>query len=473
MSAPSEPLTAPTAPPLAPPAGSADAGTAAYDPNQSDSLAPTTNRIMGKTTYMFTWMGGCISIGTFTMGSSLVGTLNLFQAAVAIGIGCLVIGVGLALNGAAGNRWGIPFVIHARSMFGVSGTKIPGLIRAIPAVVWYGFQSWVGAVAINTILDVMFDFNNIILVFVLFQALQIGLSVGGFEGIKWLENIGAIFMLAALIYIFYAVVNEYGAEIGESMNVEGSWGVPFWGATMLFLGIYATMIINVSDYSREHTKGTSGGFLTALYTFALLPVTLFMGVIAFMVTDATGAVDPVDVFSNAVGNPVLLVVTLFFIAFSQVTTNVLNNVVPPTYVLMDIFKMKFWHATVIVGLLAPLTFPWLLVRDESADGLQTFVQIYSAFLGPIFAIMVIDYFFFRKQRLVLEELYDTNGPFRGTNWAAVIAVAVGAASAAPFADVGWYVSLIPAAVAYWVLMKVLPSSKRFHPTEKAKQVVLD
>lgn len=211
--------------------------------------------------------------------------------------------------------------------------------------------------------------------------------------------------------------------------------------------------------------GTGPGILTAIYTTALLPVTLFMGIIALMVTEATGAVDPIDVFSNAVGNPVLLVVTLLFIAFSQVTTNVLNNVVPPTYVLVDMFHIKFPTATIIVGLLAPATFPWLLVRDESADGLQTFVQIYSAFLGPIFAIMVVDYFLFRRQRLNVDELYETAGRFRGVNWAAIIAVAGGAACAAPFSDVGWYVSLIPAAALYAVLMKVLPSAQRFHPQE--------
>lgn len=59
---------------------------------------------MGKTSYLFAWMGGCVSIGTFTMGSSLVGTLNLLQASIAITIGCLVIAVGLTLNGAAGHR---------------------------------------------------------------------------------------------------------------------------------------------------------------------------------------------------------------------------------------------------------------------------------------------------------------------------------------------------------------------------------
>ena len=114
---------------------------------------------------------------------------------------------------------------------------------------------------------------------------------------------------------------------------------------------------------------------------------------------------------------------MLFIAFAQVTTNVLNNVVPPTYVLMDVFKLSFKSSTIIVGLAAFSTFPWMLVRDESAAGLQIFMQTYSAFLGPIFAVLVVDYYIMRRRTLDVAKLYDENGPYRGVNWAAIIAVA--------------------------------------------------
>lgn len=434
-----------------------------------ESLAPQTMRIMGKPSYLLTWMGGCVSIGTFTMGSSLVGTLTLVQAGVAMAVGCLVIALGLAINGAAGHRYGIPFIVQARSAFGFAGTKVPGLVRALPALLWYGFQSWIGAAALNMVSETLFGFSSIVLFFILFQLLQIILSVTGFQGIKWLENIGAVFILCALVYMFFSVVDRYGAELGEALSTEGTWGFPFWSATMLFLGIYATMMLNVSDYSREHTRGSGPGVMVSLYSLAILPVTLFMGLIGLMVSQATGAVDPIDVFADAVDNPPLLVITLLFIAFAQVTTNVLNNVVPPTYVLMDMFGMKYRTSAVLVGLLAPATFPWLLVRDESADGLQVFVQTYSAFLGPIFAVMVVDYYVIRRRRLHLDELYDPSGPLRGVNWAAVIAVTVGVLCAAPFSDVGWYISLMPAAAVYWLLMRKWSGAARFRPQETGPQ----
>ena len=427
-----------------------------------ESLAPQQTRIMGRISYLLAWFGGCVSIGTFTMGSSVVGSLNLIQATLAIAIGCFVIGVALTLNGAAGYKYGIPFMVQARSAFGFAGTRLPGLVRAVPAIVWYGFQSWIGAGALNMVSATLFGFDNLIFFFIAFQFLQIGLSVMGFQGIKWLENIGSAFILASLVYMFYSTVQRYGDELSANLlSVEGSWGLPFWGATMLFLGIYSTMILNVSDYSREHKHGSSPSLLTTLYSMSILPCTLFMGLIGYMVSEATGVADPIQVFANAVDNTPLLMTTLLFIAFAQVTTNVLNNVVPPTYILMDVFKLKFRPATIIVGLLAFATFPWKLVNEESAAGLQLFVQTYSAFLGPIFAILVVDYYLIRKRTLNLQHLYDAQGPYSGLNYAALIATAVGAVVALTFSSVSWYASLIPAGLTYFLLMKHWAPCQRF------------
>jgi NCS1 family nucleobase:cation symporter-1 len=427
-----------------------------------ESLAPQQHRIMDRWSYLLAWLGGCVSIGTFAMGSSLVGQLNMLQAVMAIAIGCFVIGVALTINGAAGYKYGIPFMVQARTAFGFSGTRFPGLVRAVPAVVWFGFQSWVGAGALNAVSSALFGFDNLWLHFIIFQLLQIGLSVYGFKGIKWLENVGSVFIIGSLIYMFWAVLTKYGGAIDAKItSIEGTWGLPFWGATMLFLGIYSTMMLNVSDYSRELEHRVKPGLLTTIYAMSIMPATVFMGLIGLMVAGATGTADPIKVFSSAVDNTPLLVTTLLFIAFAQVTTNVLNNVVPPAYVLMDMFKLSFKKSAVIVGLLAFATFPWVLVRDESSQGLQVFVQTYSAFLGPIFAVLVVDYYILRRRQLDVKKLYDANGPYRGINWAGILATAAGAAVALSFPVISWYASLVPAGVVYYLLMNHWAPCRRF------------
>lgn len=425
-------------------------------------LQPTQTRIMDNFSYWASFLGGCVSIGTFSMGASLIGKLTVTQAILAMSIGCIVIAIGLVLIGNMGHKYGVPFTVQLRSSFGTTGVKIPGILRGVPAIVWFGFQSWVGAGAINMCLKLLFGFDNLPVIYVLFTVLQIGLSINGFKGIKWLENVSCVFLIGILAYMLYVVNTKFSVELGDRFSqIEGSWGFPFWAATTSFLGIYSTMIINASDYSRHVKEGTSGRATGVIYVLSILPVTLFMGLIGLLVSTATGNSDPIEVFATAMDNNVLTVITLLFIAFAQVTTNVLNNVVPPAYILMDSFKMKWSHATIVVGILSMCVMPWELVTAESADGLDIFIKIYSAFLGPIFAVMVVDYYILRKQTINVNDIYDKQGIFKGINWAGIIAIAVGSVCSLTVVGLSWYVSLIPSALTYYVLMKALPSVANF------------
>ncbi len=430
--------------------------------NVDADLLPTKERIMDPLSYTASFMGGCVSIGTFSMGAGLIGVLTIPQAILAMAIGCVVIAVGLVIIGQCGHKYGIPFTVQLRSSFGTAGVKIPGLLRGVPAIVWFGFQSWVGAGAINSCLKILFGIDNLPVVYALFTMLQVALSIKGFSGIKWMENISCIFIIAILIYMLYVVNTRFAVEIGDKFSgITGTWGMPFWAATTSFLGIYSTMITNASDYSRTVQKKVGPFFTGSIYTIAILPVTLFMGLIGLLVTAATGNSDPVVVFSTTMGSKTLTIVTLLFIAFAQVTTNVLNNIVPPAYVLMEAFHLKWSHSTILVGILSVLCMPWKLVTAESAAGLALFTQIYSAFLGPIFAVMAVDYFILRKQKLDINDMYNKEGPFKGINWAAVIAILFGSVCSLFVVDISWYVSLIPTGLAYYLLMKYMKSSRSF------------
>ena len=412
--------------------------------NVNEDLQPTKERIMGSLSYTASFLGGCVSIGTFSMGASLIGVLTITQAILAMAIGCLVIAVALVLIGNCGHKYGIPYIVQLRSSFGTAGVKIPGVLRGLPAIVWFGFQSWVGAGAINSCFKILWGFDNLPVIFALFTILQVSLAIKGFHGIKWLENFSCVFIVAILAYMLHIVNTKFAVDISAS-----------------FLGIYSTMIINASDYSRNLKDEIHSVKTGSIYAIAILPVTLFMGLIGLLVTAATGNSDPVVVFSTTMGSKFLTVVTLLFIAFAQVTTNVLNNIVPPAYVLMESFKMKWTHATVLVGILSVCVMPWKLVTADSAAGLSLFTKFYSAFLGPIFAVMVVDYYILRKSQLDINMMYDKEGPFKGINWAAVIAIVLGSLTSVFVMDLSWYVSLIPTGVVYYILMKVMKSAAPF------------
>ena len=88
--------------------------------------------------------------------------------------------------------------------FGIKGTVISSLLRGIPAIVWYGIQSWIGGTALNEIAKIVTggSFDNIFICFVALQLFQIVLSLFGFHAVKWVETIASIVFMIGLIYVF-------------------------------------------------------------------------------------------------------------------------------------------------------------------------------------------------------------------------------------------------------------------------------
>ena len=70
--------------------------------------------------------------------------------------------------------------------------------------------------------------------------------------------------------------------------------------------------------------------------------------------------------------------------------------------------------------------------------------------------MVVDYYLIRSKKLDFKALYDKTGPYKGINWAGIIAVVVGSAVGALQIEISWYLSLIPAAATYYLLLRYSP-----------------
>ena len=442
-----------------------------------ESLSPTpaNQRTLGGFSYAMSWIGAVININSFMMGAALVpptGKLNLFQACLAMVVGITIIVIFMTMNGEPGQKYGIPFIIHARPTYGIKGAVFPGLIRAIPCVLWYGIQTYIGSEAINTVFGVLFGFDNLFVCFVGFLVLQIALSCLGFKGIKWIENIGAGFIIVALSIMFAVIYGAYKAEIITNLiQYEGAWGFPWLAAMCTFAATYATYVITMGDIIRELDTKVKRGTTFWLHIIGTMPFTMFMAVIGLLCSGTTGTWDPIAVFTQILPNKPLLVMTLLFIAFAQITTNVIMNVVPASYVVMSYTKIKYKPACAVIGILAGITMPWKLT---TGTGFTMFVSVVSAFLIPFSMVMLVDYYFLRKRHYDVDMLYDENGAFAGVNWNGVIASLVGAAVALYFVSISWLASIVPTIVVYLLLTKYGPFSKQFltgtiwDPAKKAR-----
>lgn len=429
---------------------------------QTDSLRPLgpEDRKLGTFGYGALWVGDGVNMGNMTLGASViaygVATLNIWQTMAAALIAIGIISTIFALNDRAGYRTGIPYVTQLKMSFGDKGTLVSSLLRAVPAVIWYGIQSWIGGTALNEIFKIASNgaIDNVFIAFLILIVIQILLSMKGFHSIKWVESVASVVLMGIVITVFIILVKDHGDAVRDTwINTSGTWGIPFWGFVMVFLGNYAAIFLSAADYSRELNAGYSDTKRGLLY---FLPIVVSYGsviAVGAMLASATGFTNP------ALGLPALfdnVYIELFiavFIVFGAIAVNMVANIITPTYVIQLFTKLNYKVAVTITGILAMASFPWLLVQDDNAKGLDMFVLIYSAFLGPMVAILLVEYYLLRKQKIDVDELYKKEGQFSGLNKAALLAMLVAAGLAFFFVDLAWIIGFVSAAILYPVLMK--------------------
>ncbi|UOQ43706.1 NCS1 family transporter [Halobacillus salinarum] len=423
------------------------------------SLLPITkekNRILGPKAYIAMWWGDAIMVGSFMLGSSMIppfGELNLYQAFAALILANLLAALLFALNGRVGWKHGIPMVVQLRSSFGPAGAKVPSLLRAVPALFWYGVQTWLGAQALNHIFLDITGFGNVWIWFFSFQALQIYLSAKGIKSIKWIEIVGAIIIMLGVIYMIFLFLSTFGFQVEKTADIQGTWGIPFWLAMTVLLGQFSALFLNVSDYTRYVPKKISGKTFIGSHIIGIVPPMILLPLVGVLGAAAVGIWNPVDIISEYISNFMASLIILLVIALAQITTNLVANITPTVFVAMDLFNISWEKACVIIGLLGVFTCPWWIM---SASYFTVFISIVSAFLGPVFAVMVIDYYFIHKGHYNVEKLYETAhlfSSFKGWNPAAIIAITAGTAFSFINVDLSWFLGLLPAGIVYLLLMK--------------------
>ncbi|MCP8967678.1 NCS1 family transporter [Ectobacillus ponti] len=417
-------------------------------------------RKVGMLDYSFMWIGDGVNLGNMTLGASLIvagsATLNLFQTFAAAILAIGIISIVFSLNDRAGYRTGIPYVVQLRMSFGEKGAVISSLLRGIPAIVWYGFQSWIGGTALNEIVKIVTNgsFDNIFTCFVVLQVVQIWLSLYGFHAIKWVETLVSVVIGLALLYVLGVLLTSYREPIAANwVTAKGSWGLPFFAFIMMFMGNYAAIFLSAADYSRELRPGISDKKRSLLY---FSPITVAYGLtltIGAMLAAATGITNPVKAFAIVVNNNYITFIVSSFIILGVIGVNMVANIIAPTYVITLLTKVKYKPAAIITGLLALCAFPWVLVQDSSAKGLGLFILIYSAFLGPIVSILLVEFYILRKQQIHVEELYKKDGQFSGFNPAALIAMLLGAGAAFLLVDLAWIIGVVVGGLSYYLLTR--------------------
>jgi NCS1 family nucleobase:cation symporter-1 len=170
---------------------------------------------------------------------------------------------------------------------------------------------------------------------------------------------------------------------------------------------------------------------------------------------ATGEWNPITVMTTVFSdNPIImLLVLLSFVVFAQVSSNTGQNLLPPGYVLVNIFprKLNFAKGCIIAGVIGLVCQPWVF-----ADQVNKIYIIITCMLGPIIGIIISDYFFLRKRNLNVSELYKVGGQytyFKNYNPAALLVFIPSIIFGLIFSDYALFIALGIGGVLYYILMK--------------------
>lgn len=418
-------------------------------------------RTMSSFSFFIVWIGIAVQLVIFISAAQLYPALSPVQILLACLVGNLIVAVLVVLTGDIGVRYGLTYPVYLRSCFGYAGTHIASFIRAIPAIFWFGFQTWVGAYALNSIMMILIGYSNIILLTIAFGIVQIINTAKGINAIQKLEWIASPAIIIVGIIIQIILMKRYHLSFGDLLTLKGVGGVSFFYAIAVTMGNYITFTLNVCDFTRFLKVGDKDNWFKAnkgsmwAQTTGLLISLLMFTLIGITSGVATGNWNPIEVLVSTIGedNPLVLFPLLIFVIFAQWSSNITANLLPPGNVIVNFYpkKINFAMAATIAGVVGLLIQPWLL-----ADHTDYILTIITSLLSPIVGIMVCDYYLLRKRKLNINELYKNNGQYKywkNINPAAVLAYAPAVLAALVYNDYGFFIAFIISTVIYYILMK--------------------
>jgi NCS1 family nucleobase:cation symporter-1 len=197
---------------------------------------------------------------------------------------------------------------------------------------------------------------------------------------------------------------------------------------------------------------------------------LFFGLIVVVLTGGTFKISghliksPADVVA-AIPNTFLLVLASLALIALTIAVNLMANFVAPTYALNNLFPrhLNFRRAALISAVIGLILTPWNMYNSPVV--INVFLGGLGALLGPLFGIIMVDYWLIKKTRINVPELYsDAPGAEyayrRGFNPRAVTALVISGVIALLFTflpvfatvrDFSWFLAAGLGAVIYGLI----------------------
>ena len=399
----------------------------------------------------FFWGVNIQSVIGFSLIASLYLVYNLNSLVVFLGtiLGSILVYFLSNLIGKPSQKFGLPFVVLLRSSLGVHGAKYFGLLRGLVGIFMFGIQTYFLSKAFGYLIRIfIFSIDNSLLdqniflifllglniidwvAFVVAITLQIFLFSVGMNFNKKLIKFSGILVYLGMIFFFFSVflsdVKLTTSAFLDSFNLNNfvikSNFVPLITVAGTIFAYFSIVILSFGDFSRyvknesELKKGNFSLILN-LIIFSFFALFIVVGVDSFLKQDPENLskilTNPTDIIGK-MNNLLITNIVLVFIIIASLSTNLIANFIPSQYSLINFAPSSLSlrissYIIAIIGFVIGMF--WLTYLSQI--GILSFIDTFGAFFGPLFGIMVSDFYFIKKGTLINKDIYslETNGAY--------------------------------------------------------------
>ncbi len=397
------------------------------------------------------WGVNIQSVIGFSLIASLYLIYNLNTAVVLFGtiLGTFLVYIFSNLIGKPSQKFGLPFVVLLRSSLGFRGAQFFGLLRSIVGIFMFGIQTYFLSKAIGFLIRVlMYSFDNSILQKEILLVFFIGLNIIDWAAIiisitlqtylfsvgmnfnKRLIKFSALLIYAAMVMFFFIVFlsdvkltaksfinvldfqNIFNANnVGPIITVAGTT-FTFFSIVILSFGDFSRYVKN----ERELRKGNLSLILN-LIIFSFFSLFIVTGADAFQNLNQQNVemilTNPTDIIGK-LDNILLVSLALIFIIIASASTNLIANFIPSQYTLInfDPSSFSFKSASYVIAIFGFIIGVfWLIFLSQV--GVLSYIDTIGALFGPLFGLMVADFYMIKKGKLENKDIYslETSGTY--------------------------------------------------------------
>ena len=392
------------------------------------------------------WGANVQSLIGFSLIASLYLMYNLNAFVVFFGtiLGSFFVYLFSNIIGKPSQKFGLPFAVLLRSSLGFNGAKFFGLIRSLVGIFLFGIQTYfLSKIFVYLIRILLFTIDESILHQNLFIFYYFGLNIIDWSAIfiaiifqtllfslgiqynKKLINYSAITVYVGMIFFFFVVflsdVKITALAFSNIISLDNFLDInnlaPLFTVAGAIFAYFSILIISFGDFSRyvKNDKDLRKGnfsLIINLIIFSFFSVFIVTGSDIFLNQKFSDMdrifTNPTDIIGKF-DNLQITIIALFFIVIASASTNLVANYIPSQYSLINLAptKLTLRSASYIISFLGLLiSVFWLTILSQI--GILSFIDTFGAFFGPLFGLIVADYYLIQKENLSNKDLYSND-----------------------------------------------------------------